>query len=236
MPWDQEFVTRSLAGRTVLYFDSVDSTMREVERHPAGTLVVAGEQTAGIGRHGHSWHSEADGGLYFSVILPVTPLLTLALGIATVEALASATRLVCDLRWPNDLMLHGRKLAGILVQSTAAGAVAGIGINVAQRRFPEDISALATSLYLETGLEFRREDIFVELVRGLDVWRNAPPARIREEFAKRSSYVSGKRVIAPIGGRETECTTAGLTPEGFLQVVTASGRREAIVAGGVRPL
>jgi len=235
MPWDSRDVEQRLPGRTVLYVPVLDSTMREVEGYPAGTLIVAGAQTAGIGRHGHSWESEPEAGLYFSVVLPMTPLLTLALGIATVEAIRNATQVACDLRWPNDVMLHERKLAGILVQSAQQSAIAGIGINIGQRSFAPELAGIATSLALETGLEFRREDIFVELVGAIELWRGQPAARLRAEFAARSSYSSGKRVRVSIDGRPVVGTTAGLTPEGFLQVLTSEGRRHIVVAGGVRP-
>ena len=235
MQWDTEDVAKRLPGRTVLYFPVLASTMREVEQYPAGTLVVAGAQTAGMGRHGNTWDSEPGAGLYFSVVVPMTPLLTLALGIATVAALRTATQLACDLRWPNDVMLHQRKLAGILVQSAQQSAVAGIGVNIGQRSFPPELAGTATSLAIETGLEFRREDLFVELVLAMEVWRGQPAARIREEFTARSSYASGKRIRVPIDGREVLATTAGITPEGFLRVRTAEGGRHVIVAGGVRP-
>ncbi len=235
MDWDADFVAAALPGRAVLHFDSLPSTMPEAERHRQGTYIVAGAQTAGVGRHGHEWHSEPLTGLYFSVALPLTPLLTLALGIATVDAIQKVTQIECDIRWPNDLLLHGRKLAGILVQSVGPGTVAGIGINIGQRSFPPEIRHLATSLSIETGLDFRREDIFVELVKAIEEWRLAPADRIREEFARRSTYVSGKRVTVPVNGREVTGTTTGLTRDGFLQVLTADGHREVVVAGGVRP-
>lgn len=235
MPWDSRDVEARLPGRTVLYFPVLDSTMHEAERHPPGTLVVAGAQTAGIGRHGRTWDSEAEAGLYFSLMLPVTPLLTLALGVAAIEAIRRATQVTCDLRWPNDVMLHERKLAGILVQTAQQSAIAGIGINIGQRSFAPDLAGVATSLALETGLEFRREDVFVEMVKALDHWRGQPPEHLRQAFTARSSYASGKRVRVSVDGRPVAGTTAGLTPEGFLQVLTAEGRRHVIVAGGVRP-
>ena len=235
MPWDHGDVERRLPGRTVLYFPVLDSTMRAVEQYPPGTFVVAGAQTAGVGRHGHSWESEPDAGLYCSVVVPVTPLLTLALGIASVEAIRKATQVLCDLRWPNDVMLHERKLAGILVQNSQNAAAAGIGINIGQRSFPRELAGIATSLALETGLEFRPEDIFVELAAAIELWRAQPAARLREEFTVRSSYARGRRVRVSVDGQPVVATTAGLTPEGFLQVLTAEGRRHVIVAGGVRP-
>ena len=235
MSWDADFVNRAIPGRSVAYFDVLSSTMSEAARQPRGMFVVAGAQTAGVGRHGHTWHSAESLGLYFSVALPVSPLLTLALGIASAEAIQNVTHIACDLRWPNDLLLHERKLAGILVQSANSYAVAGIGINIGQRSFPPEIRNIATSLALETGLDFRREDIFVQLVKAMDRWLPATPDAIRAEFARRSSYVHGKRVSVPLNDREITGVTAGLTPEGYLEVLSDAGRREVIVAGGVRP-
>src|SRR5436305_1823180 len=107
--------------------------MRAAAGCPRGTIVIAGEQFAGQGRHGHTWHSEANTGLYCSLVLEPAPLLTLALGLAAVDAIERATGLVCDIRWPNDLMLGGKKTGGILVQLVEGAAIAGIGINVNQR-------------------------------------------------------------------------------------------------------
>ena len=84
--------------------------MRAAAALPLGSVVVADEQTAGQGRHGHSWHSEPDAGIYCSIVLDPAPVLTLALGLATVEAIAEATGLACDLRWPNDVMLDDKKV------------------------------------------------------------------------------------------------------------------------------
>src|SRR5579859_5948031 len=127
MALDIEHVRRSLPLREVHYFAMLGSTMAEGARLAqtgcaTGTAVVAGEQTAGQGRYGRSWHSEKDAGLYVSIVLrPILPTdalpaLTLALGLATAEAIARVTGLGCDLRWPNDVMLGGAKVAGILVQ------------------------------------------------------------------------------------------------------------------------
>ena len=123
--------------------------------------MVADQQTAGIGRQGHSWHSEPESGLYVSLILyppiePATrPVLTLALGLATAEAIARVTGVQCDLRWPNDVMISDRKAAGILVQLAGDAAVAGIGINVNHEAFPADIAETATSVSMATGQALR---------------------------------------------------------------------------------
>ncbi|MDQ2900041.1 MAG: biotin--[acetyl-CoA-carboxylase] ligase, partial [Acidobacteriota bacterium] len=159
-------------ARRIVRFDRVGSTMVEAARLaaegcPPGTVVVADEQTAGQGRHGHSWHSEPGSGLYVSIVLDafVDPVLTLALGLATGEAIARETDIRCDLRWPNDVMIGGKKVAGILVQLVGATAIAGIGINVNHQAFPAELSREATSLSIETGRRHDREELLAELLR-----------------------------------------------------------------------
>ncbi len=125
--------------------------MRAAAALPRGSVVIADEQTAGQGRHGHSWHSAPGAGIYCSIVLDPAPALTLALGLATVEAIAEATGIACDLRWPNDVMLDGKKCAGILVQLVDGKAIAGIGINVNHTEFPPDLAAEATSLRIVCG-------------------------------------------------------------------------------------
>ena len=126
--------------RRILYFDALDSTMRAAADSEPGTIVLADRQLAGMGRHGHTWHSEPGHGIYCSIVLPAVPVLTLALGVAAVEAIAQATGIQCDLRWPNDLMLDNRKVAGILVQLVNGNAIAGIGINVNHPSFPAELA------------------------------------------------------------------------------------------------
>src|SRR5271170_7970200 len=141
--------------RRIEWHDVIDSTMTEASRlaaegAPSGTVVGAEEQTAGQGRHGRSWHSESGVGLYVSVILrrqyaPATlPVVTLALGLAVRESILRYTDLVCDLRWPNDVLIQSKKCAGILTQlesSTHSSAImAGIGINVNHSSFPVELN------------------------------------------------------------------------------------------------
>src|SRR4051794_39197550 len=105
------------------YFPSIDSTMREAALLATagaahGTVVIADEQTAGVGRLGRSWHSEPDAGIYCSVLLRFavpsnySPVVTLLLGLATAAAIEQTTDLACDLRWPNDVLINGKKAAG----------------------------------------------------------------------------------------------------------------------------
>ena len=133
---DIDKLRRAHPGRLIDYHPTTDSTMRAAAGRALGTIVIADEQRAGQGRHGHAWHSERDSGIYLSIVVRPTPLLTLALGLATAEAIATVTGIACDLRWPNDVMIGGKKAAGILVQLTDGAAIGGIGINVNHTDFP----------------------------------------------------------------------------------------------------
>jgi BirA family biotin operon repressor/biotin-[acetyl-CoA-carboxylase] ligase len=218
--------------RRILRFESVDSTQLAATGEPVGTVIVAGEQTAGQGRHGHAWHSEPGNGLYCSIVLEPRPLLTLALGIATLEAIAQSTGITCDLRWPNDLMLDGRKVAGILVQLVNEVAIAGIGINVNHTSFPPGLDA--TSLRMHTGREACATDILAALLAAIDDTVQADSDTILRLFTQASSYAAGRRVTVDQPGGVITGTTAGLNPEGFLIVRKDDGTDTLILAGGVR--
>lgn len=218
----------SRLSRPVRYYRTVDSTMAVAASLAVGEIVIAEEQTAGLGRHGHSWHSELFAGIYCSVVLQPTPLVTLALGLATAEAIG----VPCDLRWPNDVMLDGKKTAGILVNLVAGKAVAGIGINVNHVSFPPEIEA--TSLRLSTGRILDREPILNALFDAVGAYTALPPQDILRLFTEASSYAAGRRVVVDQPGGVIQGTTAGLSPDGFLIVRKDDGTDTLVLAGGVR--
>jgi len=215
-------------------YATVDSTMTVAAALELGAIVVADEQTAGLGRHGHVWHSEPGSGLYVSAVLQPAPLLTLALGLAAQSAISETAGIVCDLRWPNDLMLGDRKTGGILVQLTDGKAVAGIGINVNHASFPPDLAPLATSLRLHAGREFSREEILTALLGAIETFAEERAENILRLFAHASSYASGRRVTVTLPEGILEGTTAGLTADGFLRVRRDNGTDTLVIAGGVR--
>jgi len=215
--------------RRIDHYPTIDSTMRAAAGLPHGAIVIADEQTAGQGRHGHSWHSPPACGLYCSLVLAPTPLLTLALGLAAAEAIA----VPCDLRWPNDVLLGGLKVAGILVQLAGGDAIAGIGINTGPMYFPPALAAEATSLANE-GVTTTREDLLIALLPAIDRFTALAPNDILRLFAVGSSYVAGRRVTVRQPGGVIEGITAGLDPDGFLVVRRDDGTDTLIVAGGVR--
>jgi BirA family transcriptional regulator, biotin operon repressor / biotin---[acetyl-CoA-carboxylase] ligase len=224
-------------GHTIHRYESLPSTMAAAAGLPPGSVVVAAEQTAGQGRHGHAWHSEKGAGLYCSIVLDLPeadPTVTLALGLAAVDAIAQVSGLGCDIRWPNDVMAVGRKLAGILVRATAGSVIAGIGINVNHAAFPPDIAEVATSLRIETGQAFDCEVLLVALLPAIDrecrILEKEGAAVTIARFAQASTWVRGKRVtVDGVTG-----TTAGLDPSGFLRLRKDDGTETVILAGGVR--
>jgi BirA family biotin operon repressor/biotin-[acetyl-CoA-carboxylase] ligase len=209
-------------------FPSVDSTMRIAAELPVGDVVVADEQTAGQGRHGHSWYSASGLGLYCSIVLEPAPLLTLALGLATAEAIG----IPCDLRWPNDVMIGDRKVAGILVQLVEGKAVAGIGINLNHSAFPPELEA--TSLRIVTGHEVHADDLIEPLLAAVETYTRLPAEDILRLFTRASSYAAGRRVTVDLPEGRIGGTTRGLTPEGYLLVRKDDGSDTLILAGGVR--
>jgi len=213
-----------------------------------GSVYVAEEQVAGRGRGGHRWHSARSAGIYCSVVLrpAISPgealTLSLAAGLAAREAVFEVTGLQADLRWPNDLMLIGKKFCGILIEMNAEAtrvrhAVVGIGMNVNQESFPAAIEA--TSLRLESGHSWSRLELTSALLKSLDrEYRKLgdPVARadVRRTFEHFSSTANGCRVrVEEDGGYEG--TTEGLDERGFLRVRTGDGVR-TVLSGGVREL
>jgi BirA family biotin operon repressor/biotin-[acetyl-CoA-carboxylase] ligase len=231
---DIDRIRAAVPDRRIDYYPTVDSTMLAAAGCPLGTVVIAGEQTAGQGRHGHSWHSEAGAGLYCSLVLAPAPVLTLALGLATANAIAAATGVTCDLRWPNDVMLAGKKVAGILVQLVDGRAIAGVGINLNQTTFPEDLADVATSLKTYTGRNACATDLLIALLRAVDNFTTEDQDSILRLFTHASSYAAGRRVTVHQPGGVIEGTTAGLDPSGFLIVRKDDGTDTLILAGGVR--
>lgn len=251
MGFDLASVRARLPDRQIDWFQSVNSTMTLAARLardgcPSGTVVGADGQVAGLGRHGHAWHSEAEAGLYASIVLrlPIEegllPVVMLALGLATQEAIAEVCGLAADLRWPNDVLIDGRKCAGILAQIEGSAVVAGIGINVHQTVFPRDLEFPATSLRLAGKPGVAREDLLVALVdaveRSCKILTEQGPAAILDLFIHASSYAKGRRVRVEKDGAIIEGTTLGLDPSGFLVIGEDNGKETTILAGGVRPV
>jgi BirA family transcriptional regulator, biotin operon repressor / biotin---[acetyl-CoA-carboxylase] ligase len=234
---------------------------------PEGTAIIADEQTAGRGRGGHTWHSAPGDGLYVSVLAKPSLSfdralwISLATGLAAQAAIKDVTAVVADIRWPNDLLIDGRKCGGILVETVAEPApnegpaqaadspvryaVIGVGINVDHDTFPPELVGTATSLRLASGQPQNRQALLIALLRHLDheLTRleqyqhrsSAAGDSLLERFTRASTWVRGKRVGVPENGGYTG-TTAGLDAHGFLLVDLDDGTRRTVLSGGVREL
>ena len=168
-------------GCEILYFDSIDSTNTKAQElaekgYPSGTLVVADKQIAGKGRRGRNWESPSGCGIFMTLMLKpdINPnnasMLTLVSALAVAKALADITGKDAKIKWPNDIVIDGRKVCGILTEMSAQfdyinNIVIGIGINVNNRSFPEEISATASSLrLLSGGKKYRRAEIIEKIM------------------------------------------------------------------------
>lgn len=239
------------------FFPTIPSTNSLLMQHaddgaPHGTVYFADQQTAGRGRGAHSWQSPPGSGLYVSILLrptiaPADVLwFSLAAGLAVREAVRQVTSLEADLRWPNDLLLGPKKFCGILTELHAEVTrvrhlVIGIGINVHQNAFPHELSQQATSLRIESGEHWARQELMLALLKAihreaieLTTQLTAATQSILARIEGSSSWVRGKCVHVDEAGGYTG-TTAGLDSRGFLLVETGSGRR-TVLSGGVRAL
>lgn len=216
-----------------------------------GWLVVADEQTAGRGRRGHEWSSPPGAGLYFSVLLrpplrahaesPSSPagLITLAAGVAVGEGITAATGLPVSLKWPNDVLVERRKLAGILAEAVALGTpaqavVLGIGINVHEASFPPAIADRATSLAGELGRPVDRGDVLAFVLTSLAAqYRALLEGRyddVLNAWRARAPWAIGHAVRWDGPNGPMQGTTAGVDVSGALLVRTQMGVERIISA------
>jgi len=246
----------NLFGKRIHHFFKTDSTNRIAlelghASEPEGALVIAEEQTAGRGRIGRTWHSERATGIYATLLLrpklaPVqAPLLTMLAGLSARTAITEATGVTVDVKWPNDLLVHGKKIGGILTEMHAEPSqvrfiIVGIGINVNQDKFPAEIATAATSLRAASGKEQSRADILIRLLREFENDYNRflqeGAANIVKRFEEVSSYARGKHVQVTNGSEAFTGVTAGLAPEGLLRVKRDGGDVVTVVAGDVTEL
>ena len=183
---------------------------------PHGTLVTADEQTAGRGRQGREWTAPPRSAVLMSVVLrELDEMLPLAAAVAVAEALPGGARI----KWPNDVWIDGRKVAGILVEGRPqeGWAVLGVGLNVSTEVFPPELGEFATSLYL-AGIEAQPESVLASILRQLDEWLGAPPALVLDSWRSRDA-LKGQRVRWTGG----EGVADGIDDSGALVVETSTG-------------
>ncbi|ADV81358.1 biotin--[acetyl-CoA-carboxylase] ligase [Terriglobus saanensis] len=246
------------AGGRVLHFEEISSTntylVEQAQQDAAaGTVCVADRQTAGRGRGGHAWHSEAGAGLYVSALLrPELSVshalkISLAAGLAVQTTLEQSCGFHVDLRWPNDIVVpqpgaFSKKMGGLLtetgvsVEGQLRYAVIGIGLNLNHIEMPAEIAASATSARMITGRSVRREEVLVSLLHALSqemILLVQDPEEILRRFTSKSGWALGKRVKVDEDEGYTGVTD-GLDERGFLRVRLANGAIRTPRHGGVR--
>jgi BirA family biotin operon repressor/biotin-[acetyl-CoA-carboxylase] ligase len=252
----QKGLKAKIFGRKVYAFDSIDSTnncARALAGNdcPEGSVVVAEYQTAGKGRLGRIWIADAGENLTFSTILrpKISPeglnLLPLVAAVAVARGVTKTTGMKPDCKWPNDLLVGGKKFCGILLEGVSHDngfdyVIAGIGINVNQSVFPPDLHERATSLRAASGHPINREDLLrsiLEYFEELYLLGKKEEFRTIPEIWLTHSTMIGKGVEVESEGTVFSGRASGIAPDGALILTTASGTR-SVYAGDVtlRPL
>ncbi|MEX0602493.1 MAG: biotin--[acetyl-CoA-carboxylase] ligase [Bacteroidota bacterium] len=247
----QRGLRTELVGKRLFVFESIDSTNTCAKTlADAGTeegiVVLADVQTAGRGRLDRTWNSEAGTNLLFSLLLrpelPIerTGLLTFFAAVSVCRALETFIGNLVECKWPNDLLLNGKKICGILLETSLRNAkleyaVMGIGLNVNQKHFEGDLEMNATSLIRELGTEFDRRQIFRAILVEMDTLYKdvlrCSFGRILEEWNRRCRMF-GRPVTVAMESSHVSGTAIGLEADGGLIIRTGSGL-QTVRAGDV---
>lgn len=254
----RELVVRDGMTIPLIYFDSIDSTNREAMRrimdgHYDSVVIQANNQTAGTGRFSRKWEYENGKGLSFSFVRSLqieSSLLsqsTLVVAVAIVEAIKATTGVETKIKWPNDLLVNGKKLCGILVECIFppknehhdAVGIFGVGLNVSHQLddFSEELKQRATSLYLETNCLPNKEQLFRNIIEKMDEyidrWLNFGFSSIRDEWIKHSCML-GKKIFLLEGNEKVDGKVLGLSEKGALVIETNNGIIREIDTGEVQ--
>jgi BirA family biotin operon repressor/biotin-[acetyl-CoA-carboxylase] ligase len=221
-------------GKKILVFDTVSSTNDTAAQYvnePDNDwlVIIAEHQTAGKGRAGNKWYSEKGQSLLCSVLLINeelnAELLSLTIAVAAAEAIDESARI----KWPNDIIFYGKKVAGILLESRpnehGRDYIIGIGINCHQKEFPDELNLAATSIDLETGKICDRILLARRLLSSIEYWihsAHTKPEKVVNEW-KRRSLLLGQRITVVHDGREFSGNCVGIDPDAGLILQLDSG-------------
>lgn len=239
-------------GKEVYFYEQTDSTNQCIRRlakegKPEGVIAVAEIQTAGKGRRGKSWQSPKGTGVWFSFLLkpniipPEAPLLTLLAGLAVCRAIRQQTALEAEIKWPNDILIAGKKVCGILTELDAEMdsvhfVITGIGINVNTEIFPEELQKVATSLKIEKGETISRKSIIKTVIEEfekiyLQYEKECSFLPFREEY-KRYCINIGKE-LQVLGRQNFIGKGIDITEQGELLIEKETGEKVVVFSGEV---
>jgi len=240
-----------LFGNKIYTFDSIDSTNNCAKAVAGcganeGTVVIAEQQTAGRGRLGRPWEANPNENLMFSIVLrpKVAPdslnLLPLYVAVAIADAIERIAHLKVECKWPNDLLISKKKVAGILIEGSVKQnlmeyVVIGVGLNVNQQRFSEDLALKATSLKLECSRDFDRVTLFREILTSLEGKYKTVSSTgfqsILPQWLSRTSMIN-QPISVSQQGNVFSGIVKGLSVEGGL-ILQSNGTEKTLFAGDV---
>ncbi len=239
-------------GQRIYSFDSIDSTntfARSLKEDdcPNGTLVIADEQTAGKGRQGRQWQAQKGKNLLFTIVTrPLFDhdkirLIPFAAALAAADGIEQETTSAVECKWPNDLLIAGKKIAGMLIETTTQNdavmhVILGIGINVNQTEFPGDIKEKATSLKLHSQQEINRIRllcaVLAELEYRFDQLRHFSAQMLLDEWKQRATML-GSEITLVEHRTSIQARAIDVAPSGALVIEEMNGMRREVFAGDV---
>lgn len=233
-------------GKDIRYYEVTDSTNNQAKQlgktgAEHGTLVIAEQQLAGRGRSGRSWESPKDGGIFMTLLLRPeikaieAPMLTLVTALSVAKAMRNELALPVEIKWPNDIVLNGKKLCGILTEMEADEhgihyVVIGIGINLWNQSFSEEIASMATSVVLESGKNISKETLIEAVWREFETdyagfLKSRDLSGMKEEY--QTYLVNLDKQVKVLDPKEPYVGIArGITDTGELIVETQNGEQE----------
>jgi len=241
-------------GEQIYYYETVETTQKvanELANHGAteGTLVIADQQTGGRGRLARKWFSPQNTGVWMSLIIkpniPIhqAPQLTLLTAVAVAKAIEEQISMAPYIKWPNDLLINNKKVTGILTEMQAEAdsihsIVIGIGINVNQEQadFPEELQQIASSLYIETGKKYAREEIISSFLRHFEdiytIYQKEGFAIVKELWESYAISV-GKKITATTVNEKIVGIALGITDQGVLLIKDDQGQIHSIYSADI---
>lgn len=249
----RDLLSSGWIGRSLKFYDITDSTNLRARAEaecgaPHGTLIVADMQTAGIGRRGRSWESPSGVNLYFTLVLrpdfsqEKAPMLTLVMAHAVCRGIARESGLDCKIKWPNDIVVNGRKVCGILTQmgfdqSSGYYVVVGVGVNAGRQEFAPELLQKATSLEAEADRAVSRSRLLAAILHAFEAdYETFTTSQSLKDILDSYNHMlvnrnAAVRVLDPKG--EYDGVARGITETGELLVEKADGAVEQVYAGEV---
>ncbi|MDI9476690.1 MAG: biotin--[acetyl-CoA-carboxylase] ligase [Natronincolaceae bacterium] len=245
-------IHNNIIGKRIIYFDSIDSTNNYIKKKAGqlknGTVVLAEEQVSGRGRRGKEWISPKGTGIWMSLILkPDIPpregiKMTQIAAVAVCGSIRKLTGLDALIKWPNDIVINGKKVCGILTEMAGElneinYVVIGIGINANMEHFPEEVGKKATSLFIEGGKKVDRKELLVDILENFEIMYNNYTLHLNLNevlpMIKAYSAVLGKNIRIIQGKSEKMGRAVDINDDGLLLVEKEDGNRELISSGEV---